>query len=119
MALELQQPGFARAGQEGLVASLVGQEERHVHARTAVGVDAVGVEVGAVDEVVQQRGLLDVALLHGGDAGEFAFGLLQQPLEREPRHVDTPGRWGVVHGMVVGHGLVVERARANLERVAQ
>src|SRR5450830_199736 len=119
VALELQQPARLGAGQEVVVQRLVAQAERHVHARTAFRGHRVGVELRLVDEAVQQIGLGLVARLHGGHAAQAGFGLALEPLEGQAGDVDAVGGRRVVHRLVVGHQLVVERAGAGLERMAQ
>ena len=119
MALELQQAGRLRAHQEGVVARLVAQEKGNVHARAAIVGHLVQVELRAVDEVVQQLGLGGVAPLHRRHASGIALGLALEPLEGEAGHVDGVGGRCVVHGRVVGHGLVIEGTGADSERVAQ
>ena len=69
--------------------------------------------------MVEKLGLGFVAHFHGGHAAQGTFGLALEPLKGQARHVDAPGRWRVEHGLVVGHGLVVEGRGADLQRMAQ
>src|SRR3569623_562701 len=65
VALEREQAGSLRLGQEGAIERVVMQGERHVHARARGRCDRVAVEAtGTVDRAVQQRRLGTVALAH-------------------------------------------------------
>ena len=114
MPFERKQTVFPGPGQERVIARRVLQEERNVHAGAAIGGDPVFVQAGLVDRLVQQAGLGDVARLHGGNS-TLAF----EPAKYQAGDVDGIGRRRVVHRAVVGHGLVVECAGADRQRVAE
>src|SRR3990167_2862343 len=75
VAPELQQVCGLPASQAGPGARLVAQEKRHVHARAAVSGHLVDVQLRLVDEVVEQGGFGQIALLHGRHTAELTLGL--------------------------------------------
>ena len=107
--LSCSRPALAGAGEESFVQRLVGQEKRHVHARACFRRDPVGIKAARViQRPVDQAGLLVGQAVHGGHA---ALGL--EPLEHQPGEVDRIGGRCVEHGIVLGHGSVIERRRAD------
>src|SRR5690606_41961163 len=87
MPFQVEQTAGIGAGQEGLIQTLVGQTERHIHPGTRILRNRVGVEIAGIDKAVEQLLLRPVTLLHGLDAA-----LLLQPLEDQPREAPGEGR---------------------------
>ena len=103
MPLEVGEPGGLGAGQEVGVPGGVGQGEGHVHPGPRALLNRVGVEVGGVDEAVEELGLGAVALGHRLQAAAVL-----DPVADEPQQVDGEGGGRVEHGVGVGHLLVVQ-----------
>ena len=74
----------------------------------------VEVQARAVNGHVQGLRLGDVLRLNGGNTA-----LARQPIKHQTGHVNSVRGGRVVHGAVGGHGLVIEGAGANGQRVAQ
>ena len=104
----------ACTGQKSLIQALVAQEKRHVHAGAAVERHLVLIELRAVNGAVQQLGFGQIAGFHGGHAT-----LALEPLEHQAGDVNRVGGWRVVHRLVACHRLVVKRAGAGGQGVAQ
>ena len=114
MPLEVGEPGGLGAGQEVGVAGGVGQGEGHVHPGPRALLNRVGVEVGGVDEAVEELGLGAVALGHRLQAAAVL-----DPVADEPQQVDGEGGGRVEHGVGVGHLLVVQDGGSHRAGVPQ
>src|SRR5437868_4758565 len=112
VALELHHAALRGAFQEGVVQRGIFQDKRHVHPRAVFLRHRVVEESALVEVVVEHLGLLNVLLLHDGQAAE-----LLQPLEYQPGDVHRVGRAGVEHRVGVGLQLVVHDARRALRRL--
>ena len=82
---------------------LVAGDEGDVHQGAVLLADGALEELGAVQEIIQDGGLLLVVLLHCLQAA-----LLLQPLEDLAADVDAVSGRSVVHGAVVGVGLILQ-----------
>ena len=96
----------SRAGKEVSLKLGIGQPERDVHPRPVGLVDRVEVEIRAVNVVVQQPCLCDVALLGSGETA-----VLQQPLENQTGDVDRERRRRVVQRPRLGMSRIVQHRR--------
>src|SRR5438105_2327189 len=113
VALELHHAALRGAFQERLVELRVRQREGHVHARTVLFRHRVAVEARAVEIVVEQLALRDVAPF---DLGEAAQRL--EPFEYQRGDVDRVAGRRIEHGVRLGLQLVVHHTRCALGRLS-
>ena len=102
MALQVVEPGLLGGGHHGGVQLLVAGDEGDVHQAAVLGHHGALEQLGGIQEVIDDLGLGDVALLHLLQAADA-----QQILEHLAAAVDGPAVGGVVHAVVVGMGLIL------------
>ena len=83
-----------------------GTAEDDVHVRTAVGMDRRAEERALVEEVIQQRRLLGIALRHRRQPARFL-----DPLQHLADHVDGKGRRRIVERPLLHVGPVLQHRR--------
>ena len=88
--------------------------EWHVHQRAIVWVNVVFKQLGVIQTVVQQLGLLAVASVHGLNAALFI-----DPFQNEPGNIDLEDRRRVERGLFSGLLGVVEHAWQSLDMTQQ
>ena len=114
VALEVDKARRSRRLDKGRVLVRVAGDKGHVHEGAVARAHRVVEERALVQVVVEDLRLLHVALFHLCNAA-----LLQQVVERQPRHVDAVGRRRVVHAALVGHDFVVQHRGRDVQRVAE
>ena len=92
----------------------VAGDERDVHERAVLLAHGAAEELARIEEVVEQRGLLLVALLHGLEAA-----LVFQPLEHLAADVDAVGGRRVVERVRVGLRLPLQHGGRALQHVVR
>ena len=103
VALQVVEARGLAGGHHVSVLLLAGGHEGHVHQGAVFLDDGAGEELALVQEVVEDLRLLLVPGVHGLQAA-----LVQQVPEHLAAAVDGPAVGGVVHGAVVGVGLVAQ-----------
>ena len=103
MTLEVLKAGRLGVGDDLGVEVLVAGDEGDVHQAAVFGNDGALEHLGRIEEVIEDLGLFDVALLHRAEAAD-----LLEVLEDLAADVDRPAVRRVVHGAGVGVGLILQ-----------
>ena len=110
VTFQVDETGLAGFLDEQRIQFLVAGDEADIHHGAVLGILNGGVEqLGIVQIIIEHIGFLLVALFHLFQTADVVF----QPFQHQLADVDGIGGRGVVHGAVVGVGLIIEHGGAD------
>src|SRR5690606_5533494 len=110
--LELHQPARFCLGKKFRVQGVVFQEERHIHARAYRPMNRCYIKIRGIEETVKCLCLANILRFDGRHAP-----LALEPFEHQPRNINGIRGRRVEHGTRRGHVGIVERRRADRQRM--